>query len=150
MEKLNYKNWATLLAIVVLFFSFFASSISFATSGNAARTNCPTAGFVPCGNATCPCRLCDFFVLFDRIAKFILKDIVPPIAVLMMMVIGVMFFLASGDPGKVKKAQDLIKSLVIGLFVIYGAWIIVNTFLIGMGVAEWTGLTSGWFKYPCQ
>lgn len=114
------------------------------------RTNCPTTGFVPCGNATCPCRLCDFFALFDRIVKFILFTLVPPIAVLMIMIIGAMYFLAAGDTGKLEKAKALIKSTVIGLLIIYGAYIIVNTFFVGMGVATWTGLTSGWFKYPCQ
>ncbi len=94
------------------------------------------------------CKLCDFFVMFDRIFKFILIKVVPPIAALMVVISGVMFFAAVGDPGKVGKAKSLLTSVIIGLAIIYGAYLLINTFFVAMGVAEWTGLKE-WFKYPC-
>jgi len=114
------------------------------------RTNCPAEGegLVPCGTTGCPCRLCDFFVMFDQIFKFILGKVVPPIAVLMVVISGVMFFAAAGDPGKVGKAKSLLTSVAIGLAIIYGAYLLIGTFFSAIGIAEWTGLKE-WFKYPC-
>lgn len=130
----------------LVFFSFLLlPMIVFAQ----ARTNCPTEGFVPCGTAGCPCRLCDFFVMFDKILDFVFLKLVPPIAVLMLVIAGVMFFAAAGDPGKLGKAKSLLTSVIIGLAIIYGSWLIINTFFVAMGVAEWTGLEEGWFQYPC-
>jgi len=137
-EKIKSKKIAALFLGTVLFFCLASATVL-------------AAGFVPCGGTgQSPCRLCDIFVLFDNIVKFILGKIVPPIAFLMVIIIGVMYLLAAGDPGKVETAKALIKSVLIGLFVIYGAYMIVNTFLTVIGVNIWTGPQQGWFKYPCH
>jgi len=106
------------------------------------------AGLVPCGSEN-PCQLCDIFVLFDNVVKFVLTHLVPPAAVIMLVIGGIMFFTAMGDPNKVNQAKDIIQWTIIGLFIIYGAWVIVNTFFLLIGVAKWTGLKGGWFEYPC-
>jgi len=113
------------------------------------RVNCPTEGFVPCGTKDCPCQLCDFFVMFDRIVDFVLFKLVPPVATLMLVIGGVMFFAAAGDPGKLSRAKGLLTSVVIGLVIVYGAWLLISAFFMAIGVAEWTGLKEGWFNYPC-
>jgi len=117
----------------------------------AGGTGSPT-GIVPCGTETCPCELCDFFVMFDKIIDFFLlppTGIVPLIATLILMIGGVMFFVAAGNPEKLTTAKSLLTSVVIGLVIIYGAWIFINTFFIFIGVADWTGLREGWFSFPC-
>ncbi|MDP2664177.1 MAG: hypothetical protein Q8P08_01945 [bacterium] len=125
------------------------SVIFFAGIAQAGGTNCPEKGFVPCGTEGCPCQLCDFFVMFDRIVDFFLLNIVPPIAVLMLVISGIMFFAAGGDPAGVGKAKKMLWSTLIGLGIIYGAFLAINTFLTVIGVAETGPIQEGWFKYPC-
>jgi len=107
------------------------------------------AQLVPCGGEGQPeCELCHLFVLFDNIVKFVLRNLVPPIAALMLVIGGGMFFMAAGDSSKVNKAKSVITSVVIGLLIVYGAYLLVNSFFWAIGVAEWTGLQN-WFEYPC-
>ena len=118
------------------------------------------AGLVPCGGADEPsCRLCHFFVLFDNIVKFLLLPppagggIVPGIAALMIAIGGFMYIFAyAGGTGKgpevLSTAKRLFTAVAIGLLIIYGAWIIVNTFFMFIGVQEWTGLEE-WWKIDC-
>ena len=136
--------------IILLFFS--------ANLVIAGGRDCPTKGLVPCGNVdTCPCEFCDFFVLFDNIIDFLLipcalnsgAAIVPLLAALMIVVGGGMYILSAGNPAMISRAKSLFIAVVIGLVVIYGAWIFVNTFLMLIGAADWEGFGRGWWKIPC-
>ena len=137
IKKNVSKNLLTLLVLAVLFFSLIPGQVF-------------SAGLVPCGGPNQdPCKLCHLFVLFDNIVKFVLFDIVPPIAILMVVIGGVMFFAAVGDPAKIGKATSLLTAVAIGLVIIYGAWLLINLFFSLIGVAEWTGLREGWFQIDC-
>ena len=97
------------------------------------------------------CQFCHFFVMVDGIIDFLLINIVPPLAVLMIVAGAIMFYFGGGKPELISKGKTIIKSVAIGLFLIYGAFMIVGTLLTVLGVVEWTGLTSGnWFKIGCQ
>jgi hypothetical protein len=122
--------------------------------------SCPLAGgIVPCGrerdDATtpefenCPCRLCHLFVLVDRIIKFALFKIVVPLAVLMIVIGGIMFLTAGGNPERISSSKKLMTNVAIGILIIFAAWIIVNTILMLIGVADWTGLKEGWWQIEC-
>ena len=134
---------ATVFIGILLFFLIFGS-ITLA----GARTNCPTEGFVPCGTKDCPCQFCDFFVMFDRIVDFFLFTLAPSIAVLFLVIGGVMFITAGGSPERVQEGKKIMTSVGIGLLIIYGAYVLIDTFLVTMGVAQWTGLRT-WFEFPC-
>ncbi|PIV44973.1 MAG: hypothetical protein COS25_02330, partial [Candidatus Nealsonbacteria bacterium CG02_land_8_20_14_3_00_37_10] len=77
------KSLLTMLILAVLFFGLIPGSVQ--------------AQLVPCGPGTAKenCELCDFFVLFDNIVKFVLQKLVPPIAALMLVFGGSMFFAAA-------------------------------------------------------
>ena len=108
------------------------------------------AQLVPCGGEGQPaCEFCHIFVLLDNIVKFVLQDLVPPIAALMLVIAGGMYFMAAGDPSKVGKAKSVLTSVVMGLLIIYGAYLLVSLFFTAIGVNEWTGLQN-WFIYPCE
>jgi len=133
----NQSPTSLIIVLVVLFFSLIPGLVQ-------------AQPLVPCGPGTAKpdCELCDFFVLFDNIVKFVLQKLVPPIAALMLVFGGVMFFAAAGNPAKIGKAKSLFTSLAIGLVIIYGAYLLVSLFFTAIGVAEWTGLQN-WFEYPC-
>lgn len=136
MKKNVSKNLLALLILAVLFFYLIPGQVF-------------SAGLVPCGGEGKPaCQLCHFFVLFDNIVDFVLFDIVPPLAILMVVIGGVMFLLAADNPANINKAKDLLKSVAIGLVIIYGAWVLINLFFLTIGVADWTKLSEGWFEYP--
>ena len=87
--------------------------------------------------------------MFESIVDFVMFTLVPIVAVLMIVIGGVMFFLATGNPGALSQAKSVITSTILGLIIVYGAWIIVNMFFAVIGVAIWTGLTTGWFTIDC-
>ncbi len=96
-----------------------------------------------------PCQLCHVFSLVDNLVKFVMISIVPLIAVAMFAVAGIMLYTAGGSSERVTRAKKLFKGIVIGLAIIYGAWLMVSVALSLLGVAEWTGLRSGWYKIHC-
>jgi len=102
--------------------------------------NLTQGALVPCGPGTEKevCELCDFFVLFDNIVDFLLVPrsdlnggipIIPLIATVMIMIGGAMFYFSAEDPRMVQRAKSLLTYVVIGLILIYGAWLIVNLFI---------------------
>ena len=100
-----------------------------------------------------PCTFCHLFVMLDGIIDFVLLQLVPVIAVLMLVIGGVMFALAGftewGLPFTFEQAKKLMTSVVIGLVIIFAAWLIIDLFFRVIGVVEWTGLQSGWFSIKC-
>lgn len=136
-----------LLALSILAVLFFSSIVPV------------QAGVVPCGletddlnqdgDQTVPCQLCHIFQLFDNIVDFILFEVVPVLAVLMIVIAGVILMTASENPANVNKAKDVLKTVLIGLVLIYGAWALINLFFLAIGLADWK-INEGWFNYPCS
>lgn len=87
---------------------------------------------VQCGGlGESACQLCDFFEMLDRIIRFILFDIVPPVAALMIAVGGFMLIYAyagGGGPETISKAKSAFKAVIIGLLIVYGAWLVIDLF----------------------
>jgi len=116
-------------------------------------------GLVPCGKSekgpgesdevTMPCQFCHFFVMFRGILDFVLKLVII-IGVLMITIGGFMFLFAGGSPAILGRAKTILTSTIIGLVIIFAAWMIINTIFIAIGVADWTGLREGWFSIECS
>ena len=108
------------------------------------------AGLVPCGGSgEDPCTLCHLFVLRNNIIKFVMFKLVPGLAVLMLIVGGIMFFFAGAKPETLKQARGVITSVVIGLLLVFCAWIIVNTIFVKAGIVKTPSL-SNWWKISCE
>jgi hypothetical protein len=107
------------------------------------------------------CQFCHFFVMLDGAIDFVLFKLVPPIAILMLVIGGVMFILGyfggpellegggKGGPKMFSQGKKLITSVFIGLIIMFAAWLIINLFFQFIGVADWTGLQQGWFRINC-
>tara|TARA_Y100000310_G_C20585024_1_gene764941 strand:- start:401 stop:853 length:453 start_codon:yes stop_codon:yes gene_type:complete len=144
-----------ILSLIVIFCSFLAADLVQAQS----REGCPVGGLVPCEAPHCPCRLCDFFVMIERIVNFFLFKLVPALAVLMIVIAGFMYIVAymggavGGDskkgPALLARAKQVLTSVVFGLFIVYGAWLLINLFFQIIGVSDWTGLQHGWWRINC-
>jgi len=155
--------------IFYLFFSLFCvillmPLVSKAGTYTADGATVTFNGFVPCGKSmasegessgvTMPCQLCHLFVMGRAIIDFFLLTIIPPLAILMIAWGGMQILLAGGNPSTYKKGIDIIKWVVVGLVVIYGAWILVNTFMgfinladndLGRGIRNWSQINCGGF-----
>ncbi len=105
-------------------------------------------GLIPCGQKTdnasttidesASCTLCHFFILIENILEFVFFNLAPPLALLMLVIGGGMFMLASGDPAKVTQARKIITSVLIGIAIIYGSFFFIGLLLQSIGLAVWT------------
>ena len=141
------------LFLIILIGSLFLPLASLAGEYIADGKTIKYEGLVPCGGNLPPCQFCHLFVMLDGIIDFILFKIAPPLAVLMLVIGGVMFFFSGGSPATLTKAKSLITSVVIGLAIIYGAWMIIDLFLtlpgfIDAGKFGWD--PSKWFQINCS
>ncbi len=129
-------------------------------------------GLVPCGrreaadpeyriggqeiDVTVPCTLCHFFILIARLIHFILFDLVPPLALLMLVIGGGMFMISSGNPQTITTAKKMIGSVFIGLIVIYGAYFFIGVLLRTIGLTGWAAdaydgwITGAGFTIECE
>jgi len=138
MKKREISNGVKKIVLIVflgLFFLIFNSV--------------QAAGLVPCGGpGEDVCTLCHFFVMLDNIIDFLLFRVVPVLGALMIAIGGVMYIISQGKPEMLSRVKSLFTAIIIGLVIIYGAWLIVNLFLTTIGVAEWTGLGT-WWEISC-
>jgi hypothetical protein len=117
---------------------------------------CPQEGLVVCGTTGCACGLCDFFVLIERIIDFLLFRIAPVAAVLLIIIGGVMFLISSGNPATVTKAKNIIMSVIIGLTIMYTAYMVIGFILTQIGLSSWANdifsswLSGGVFEIQCD
>jgi hypothetical protein len=95
--------------------------------------------FIPCSGPDC--NFCHIFVLIDNVIKFVLINIVPPIAILMLIIGGLLFYFSVGDPTKTKQATEIIKATIIGMLIIYFAWSIIVAIFQIIGVTN----RESWF-----
>ncbi|MCP6726929.1 MAG: hypothetical protein KJI69_02720 [Patescibacteria group bacterium] len=104
-----------------------------------------------------PCGFCNIFQLGHNVITFFLFPsgdlnggfaVVPSLAGLLLAVGGIYLLVGAGNPTLHEKGKKTLTSVVIGLLIVYTAWIFVNTFLAFLGVASWTGLGS-WWQIQC-
>lgn len=79
------------------------------------------------------CTWNDLEDVINRIIGFILFMIVPPIAVLMLVIGGIIILVSAGDPNLKGLGKQIIKVTIIGLFIAYGSWVIIRFILMAIG-----------------
>jgi hypothetical protein len=114
-----------------------------------------TGALVPCGrscddptteiNEAADCDFCHFFALFKTIIDWVVYVIVPAIALLFVVLGGFIIATSRGNPGQSQKGKDMIIWTSVGIVVIFVGWMVINSFLAGIGVVDWIGLKGGLF-----
>lgn len=108
----KFSKIVILLAVIVFVFSAqFAS-----------------AALVPCGPGTAKatCDVCDFFTLIDKIINFVMLDIAPALALLLIIVGAIVIITSGGSQANYDKGKGIIFAAVLGFLIILGAWFIIN------------------------
>ncbi len=99
------------------------------------------------------CQLCHTFIMVDKTVDYVVIKLVPLLAVLMLVIGGVMFYFGGVRPELLSRAKTLIKGVVIGLVLIYSAYMIVNIFLTVLGASKINSIQSvfkeGVFSVSC-
>lgn len=89
------------------------------------------AAFVPCGTEAnpAPCTLCHIVIAGKGIMDWGMQVMVA-IGLVVITAMGIMYIVSAGDEGMIKQAKSGIKSSLIGVAVMLGAWLLVNTTLL--------------------
>lgn len=151
---LKNKRWQAGCYVIILLVGFFVliPKISLAVEPimtqvaekdcSASTVNCATSPDDKCcGNFT----LNDFIVIAVAVSKWIL-GITGSLALLMFIYGGVMFLISSGSSEKVTQAKQIIIGAVIGLIIVFAAYIIIGFTFKAMGLEGKPWNQSGWFK----
>ncbi len=93
-----------------------------------------------------PCQLCHVFIMVNNVFWFLLKEIVPIVAVLMLVIGGAMFFFGGVNPGLIQRGKKLITGVAIGLLLIYGCYMIIGEMLDILKLASANPLHDVWNK----
>src|SRR3989344_1361277 len=130
----------TLVIFLVLIFAFLLTAPALALDP-----------LVPaCGRTSSaePCTTCDFLVLAKNISDFILFYLVPALSALFFVYAGFLILLGGGIPAQVVKGQNVFRTTVYGLLIIFLAWMIVNTVLRTIAGDE--NIAENWWKLECR
>lgn len=124
-----------------LSFSIFLIISPFIVS--AAIVNLP---LVPCGTSQNPkaCTVACFYSMADRIIRFLLFAVATPLSATALMAAGILMVLG-GSEKAISKGRDILKFTLIGLFVAFGAWLIIEMILRGLLKTEWY---RAWNQFP--
>lgn len=152
--KNNKKSIVVFSAVLLVFvFSLLVSLQCVSAAGGDA------GGLVPCGSGTDPndrCTLCDLIVGIKGIIDWG-KNILVAAALAAITIGGVMYIVSAGNEQMMQSAKGVIKQAIWGVFIVLGAWLIVNTTMwllatkdsSGEGGGLGIGVTS-WSEFDCK
>jgi type IV secretory pathway VirB2 component (pilin) len=88
-------------------------------------------GLVPCSGLDC--TISSFFQLLLNIYNFIVWDIATPLAVIALTIGGIFMMISAGNPELMGKGKKTLYAAIIGLVLVFGSWLIINTILNILG-----------------
>lgn len=130
-HRLKIKNKFLIYSIFNLCFLFLIfyllSSVTFAQTPENTRDFLP---LVTCGvgEDAKPCKICDIWVLANRVVNFILF-LAAPILTIVLIASGFIYLTSGGNPKKTEQAKSLLTSAIFGIIISLAAWLIVSTIL---------------------
>lgn len=104
------------------------------------------APIVPCGTAGNLCKLCHLWLLASNVINFIAFTLAIPIAILSFVAAGVLFLISGGNENRVALAKSIFTNTIIGIVIIFLAWLIVDTLI--KSIAGSGGVIGAWNSFP--
>jgi len=158
----SWRGWGIImLPVFFLLTSYFllpTPALAQQCVNNVPSTECRNQQrtFITNPNCACcgDCKLEDFTKLAVEASRFIF-GITGSLALLMFAVGGFWWLTAAGTAERIEKGKKTLVAAVVGIIIIFGAWVIVNTLLASLtgrvnrcGVAEVLGGT--WTETRCN
>lgn len=111
--------------------------------------NSALAGLVPCGTSENPdsCTLCDLWHLASNIVHFLIFYVAIPLAILAFVIAGVIYMTSAGSDTRVSLAHKIFRNAVIGVVIIFCAWLIVDTLIKTIAV-NFNDVVWSWNSFP--
>ena len=115
-------------------------------------------GLVPCGGEDeNPCEPCHLLELGSNVITFLLVPstfnnwfaIVPLLAGLLLALGGFFFLISGTNLARLEQGKQIIKATVVGLIIIYTAWLFLSLLLSALDMNDWTGLDT-WWQIECE
>lgn len=94
-------------------------------------------GLVPCDGPECDIN--SVMQLINNIINFFFNTLLLPLFVVMVIYLGVSYFMAGGKPGQHAKLGSMAKHMVLGLVLMMCAFVIVKTLLVVLGFSDTLG-----------
>jgi hypothetical protein len=128
------------LSLILLFLMFGIANAALCDTSCQPTASGQACGLVPCGQTSpdgktipCPCQFEHIFVLLNKIYNFIVKMIAAPLAVIALIVGGILIMISAGNPELLGKGKKTLYAAIIGLALVFGSWVIINTILSLIG-----------------
>jgi len=84
------------------------------------------------------CSICDIMTVISKAFKILRNDIALPVAIIFGIIGGIIIIFSSGSPEKVKSGKKYITSALIGILIVFGASLIINTATIAIADSSYT------------
>lgn len=108
----------------------------------------PIGGLVPCGrladnpatgdiDESQPCNLCSTFYMLKNVINYAMTLAIG-LAVFILVISGLLYALSTGDSRKIDMAKKAITSALIGVAIIFIAWLVIAIILQSLGYANMT------------
>jgi hypothetical protein len=154
MERGINKKIIFLLFLLSTFYFLLSVTTVFAAAPAQPPPSPPTGGYLLEGIdciKTGQCQLIDILKLGLAVSNFILKY-VGVIFLIFLIVGGVMWIVASGNPERIKRGKSILTGSLIGILIVFFAWQIVNLVICAVsgGVLSETCTIfgKGWNIFP--
>ena len=145
--------------IILVLLLFGILNVFVAKENHSLVVNIPTAnaagdtgGLIPCGHGSDPnnrCTLCDLFVGIGRIIDWG-RNILVAVALAALVIGGIMYIVSAGNQQMMESAKNVIKQALIGVAIVLGAWLIINTIIWLLVVKSDMGVGAGnWWNFDC-
>ncbi|MDH4330018.1 MAG: pilin [Candidatus Moranbacteria bacterium] len=132
---------------IVIFASLILMIVIFPLMADAA------APLVPCGRGSDVadrCTLCHLIVGVHGIVGYI-RNLLAGVAIAMIAVGGVMYVISAGSQQMMEKAKSVIQQALIGVAIVLGAWLIINTMMLFLGASDNLGVNAvNWYTFDCK
>lgn len=102
-------------------------------------------GIVPCGrmidnpktnwNETAPCEFCHLVLILNRVMNF-LMELAAAVSLLAIIITGLLFITSAGNPEIKNKAKTSLKWIIIGLIIVFLAWLLIDFLFSAWGYLD--------------
>lgn len=109
------------------------------------------AGLVPCGGKDeDPCTLCHLFIGINNILTW-MRNVLVAVGTFAIVGAGILYIVSAGSQQMMETAKTMIKQALIGVAVVLGSWLIVNTVMNVLSVRSDLGVSAtSWNKFECS